>query len=1279
VLETLYPWTKFANFYFFCVGLLQCWKAVSLTNGQPSSYSTLSFIILCEMFFKGKEDLRRHRGDRATNQEQVEVLPAESDSGFVKRAWADVRVGDIVRVKSRETFPADLLLLRGSDPPGQCWVNTKPLDGETDTKLRLVPKQLVALLEAPAACEPSALRSALRGATLRCEQPNDKVNDITAQLCLEGRPPTLVSEDNFLLRGCQLRNTEWVFGLVATTGVQTKIQYLPGAEHVGIPQPWHVKLMAGFKAAVGGGTGVKPKIGRMMKMVNLDIIAVVLWLILICLLGGILYSCWEYALPRGALWYLEDDTEPGLLVFIKMTARFFLICYQFVPISLYVSMMFFQTLCRVFLANEIECYDASQDEPCQVRQMSLLDELGQVSHIFSDKTGTLTSNHMEFRRCFVLGATTGVAYGCGETAISKSLRERRAAETRPVAPAMRADSGSSVATYEGLAPPTASEANELRISSAPLPPFAGCKEASSTYCNFEEAEGASSIFSVLKSSDESGKMCRELMLAMAINHSVLLEKVNDRVELSASSPDEQAFVAAAEFFGFDFERRDADRGLLTIRDKQSGLAHEVELLYAFPYESSRKRMSVIVRLPPALLEVVGGGAAVRLYTKGADSVLCDLESGVLEPGSRGSDEASMRTLDQLLYDWADIALRTLVFAKRELPDFESWRTKYDVAIADPENVRKLKLHEDNEISTLQAQVESGLTLQGATAIEDKLQGGVPEILADLRTAGIKVWMLTGDKVGTAKNIATACNILPTDADTLEVTCETFPVLAELKTSSLLVASRALEVAKRAAGRRSIKGSNGVPRPPEASWCSWFADLLMPHRRAGREEAAERGSAHYLDALRHHTELLDGEYPELTQVRAALRDRQVKMQHAYASGGGGGGGGGVGNSDAGGDAKDMCLVLDEKAIEYCGLVCADVLREVGHGSRSVVACRARKDQKAQLLTLIKTGYPESCCLAIGDGANDVAMIKAGHIGVGIIGKEGMQAVNNSDFAIGQFRFLRHLLFVHGRFAYRRTALFCYYMFYKNVANVLAMYFYTLSALASGERLFVQMYIEVYNIVFTSLPIILFCVFDQDVEKQVAAFTPKLYTPGIMRTCYTHLGFAVWMAEAVFLAVLVTYIPALALGYPGWSLSSPQNGDPGFASVSMVAMTLVVLGVNLRLAIELHSWHGLEHFFMWGSIASIELCCLLFSFVWCPDWWPTSLNWNLLHDIVWHVWDDFSYWLACILVITLSLAPRTLGKAWDVFFVNRVHRRISRITVRHRDRCRRRSCLCPLPQS
>ena len=246
---------------------------------------------------------------------------------------------------------------------------------------------------------------------------------------------------------------------------------------------------------------------------------------------------------------------------------------------------------------------------------------------------------------------------------------------------------------------------------------------------------------------------------------------------------------------------------------------------------------------------------------------------------------------------------------------------------------------------------------------------------------------------------------------------------------------------------------------------------------GRQERIEAARSAYVAELVDQTRVLDYKYPKLVEVRECLEAQRQLMQASAMGGERKGSGGGAASKKR----VDRCLVLDEMAIEYCGTLTKEVLASVGNASRSVVACRARKDQKAQMLNLIKESVRSSVCLAIGDGANDVAMIKAGQIGVGIIGKEGMAAVNNSDFAIGQFRFLRSLLLVHGRYAYKRMALFCYYMFYKNIASVLAMYFYTLVAMASGDRLFLALYIEVYNIFYTGIPIIIFGIFDQDVPK------------------------------------------------------------------------------------------------------------------------------------------------------------------------------------------------------
>ena len=175
--ELLHPVNKFANFYFFAVGLLQLIPAITLTNSLPNTWLPLFFIVCLDMFLMAREDIARHKADTESNSQPVDILSANTESGgtAMKRAtWADVRAGDVIRIFTRESFPADVLLLRGSDPPGQCWVNTKPLDGETDTKLRLAPKNVSALLSP--VVEPEELRKILAKASVRHEAPNDKVS-----------------------------------------------------------------------------------------------------------------------------------------------------------------------------------------------------------------------------------------------------------------------------------------------------------------------------------------------------------------------------------------------------------------------------------------------------------------------------------------------------------------------------------------------------------------------------------------------------------------------------------------------------------------------------------------------------------------------------------------------------------------------------------------------------------------------------------------------------------------------------------------------------------------------------------------------------------------------------------------------------------------------------------------------------------------------------------------------------------------------------------------------
>jgi len=1215
LVEQFHPIHSFTNLYYLFIGALQLIPAISFSHpmarnisiGFPITWVNVGILLIQETVQKLIEDSAKHRADHRMNSQKVSIL---RDGAFNENGtWGEVVVGDVVMIMDRECFPADLLLLRCADPlPGQAWVNTKPLDGESDTKLRLAPKQTVELL---AGVEPQHLANKLEG-SMYVEAPNDKVNDFMGQLCLAGREPLLVTQQNMLLRGCQLRATDWVYGLVVSTGKQTKIDFATGH-------------------------GSKPKRSTTVRKLHKHVLIILGIIAVLSILGAsisLLFFRGDYD-----YWYVEgqcgEDRCIDATYWAQTWGSYVLVLYLYIPTTLIVTLPFIQLFQCSFMSSDVDMYDETVDEPCAVGNATLCDELGQISHIFSDKTGTLTANHMEFRRC-VIG---GVAYGCGDTAISRTVRG-------------------------AVAPPP------LR----PPPPAAQTmRKCSSSFVSFEEAADAPSLFELIARNDAAAAAAHEFFLAMAINHSVTIEDVKGEQELAASSPDEQAFVAAAELFGFEYLSRDTFEGVVRLRQRANGAMHEVGLLEVFPYESSRKRMSVLVQLPPALLSLCGGGGATRLYVKGADSIMLTL----LQPGSEGADPEKLNSLEALLSEWAEIALRTLVWAKKEVSNYDAWAVEYATAKASPEEQQNLKLGKPSKITDLQRQMESDLVLQGASAIEDKLQDGVPEILRDLRTAGIKVWMLTGDKVGTAMNIARACNILPLEAEIIEFTCDSFPVLNELSTAEMLAVQQKLDSFRAAAAERErgwisrligyFKEGQGVAVSTASKGAHIVADntpMRRYRRRKGRQSlrltALSDEEAAFEREVARQTKLLDTKHPQLKRARDVLTAHMEKLVLKFnaaddAKAIAGADGLKAADVEAGADGKhdrrpdriasvtspfrDVCLILDEKAIEYFGTLCKPVLTEVANVCRSVVACRARKDQKAQMLNMIRYGVPGSCCLAIGDGANDVAMIKAGHIGVGIIGKEGREALNASDFGIGQFRFLRSLLLVHGRNNYRRLSIFIYFTLYKNMVNATTMWFYSMLTAASATLLWPSIISDfLAPAVFTVLPILAYPLFDTDVPKHVAAHSPLLYTPGIAREYYTDLRLYGWIAEAMYAAMLCAYIPSLGLR------NSP-NDTVSSDSLSLAALWACCFTSYARLSFEIHSWTVVEVFSLVAMVAFLAMMTPLMSLINgpAPDNTNAGFSWSTLNGTMSPNFTQASWYFMLVLTVAGTVLPKMIVTA------------------------------------
>ncbi|MCH89296.1 phospholipid-transporting ATPase 3-like, partial [Trifolium medium] len=174
---------------------------------------------------------------------------------------------------------------------------------------------------------------------------------------------------------------------------------------------------------------------------------------------------------------------------------------------------------------------------------------------------------------------------------------------------------------------------------------------------------------------------------------------------------------------------------------------------------------------------------------------------------------------------------------------------------------------------------------------------------------------------------------------------------------------------------------------------------------------------------------------------------------------------------------LALVIDGKCLMYALDPSLRVmLLNLSLNCHAVVCCRVSPLQKAQVTSMVKKGA-KKITLSIGDGANDVSMIQAAHVGVGISGMEGMQAVMASDFAIAQFRYLEDLLLVHGRWSYLRICKVVIYFFYKNLTFTLTQFWFTFQTGFSGQRFYDDWFQSLYNVIFTALPVIIVGLFDK----------------------------------------------------------------------------------------------------------------------------------------------------------------------------------------------------------
>uniref|UniRef100_A0A8C1ZF98 Phospholipid-transporting ATPase n=1 Tax=Cyprinus carpio TaxID=7962 RepID=A0A8C1ZF98_CYPCA len=773
---------RFANVYFVFIALL---NFVPVVNAfQPElALAPVVFILSVTAIKDLWEDYRRHRSDKEINHLDCLVY-CRSEKRYVEKYWKEVRVGDFIRLRCNEILPADVLLLSSSDPDRLCHIETATLDGETNLKQRQVVRSFIDLVS----FDPLKYNS-----VIECEKPNNDLNRFRGYI-------------NCLMAG-HLTGHE-TKAMLNNNGPRYKRSKLERQMNVDVFWCVIILLVMCLFSAIGHGlwmfqygdkrpvfdvlspegTELSPVVSAIYLFLTMIIVLQVLIPISLFVSIEIVKICQVYFIHQDMELYDEETDSHLQCRALNITEDLGQMQYIFSDKTgtLTENKMVFR---RCTVAGVEYSHDAnarrlamyqemdSEEEDCTSHGGTLPRRDSVTSHQSgkvvlrsqSTKSHRRTGSRAEAKRASILSKHTAFSSPMEKDITPDPQLMDKVNECSSQMEFMRFHSQSL-----NQIPPDLCDVFDFFIAlticntvvvSSPNQPrqkVMGCSMLSSP--------SAESTLTKLKEEKRPEHDLQHAFSPVPPNFDKTKALAQDECELryEAESPDEAALVYAARAYKCALVGRLPDQ--VTVELPHLGKL-SFELLHTLGFDSTRKRMSVVVKHP--LTE------QITVYTKGADSVIMDL----IRPAT---DDCKGKRQRKILYKtqnylnlYAADGLRTLCIAKKVLSkeEYASW----------------LQLHLEAETAIQRREellfesalrLETNLQLLGATGVEDRLQDGVPETIASLRKAGLQIWVLTGDKQETAINIAYACKLLDPEEEIITLNADSQEACAVLLKNSL---------------------------------------------------------------------------------------------------------------------------------------------------------------------------------------------------------------------------------------------------------------------------------------------------------------------------------------------------------------------------------------------------------------------------------------------------------------------------------------------------------------
>uniref|UniRef100_K3X1T0 Guanylate cyclase domain-containing protein n=1 Tax=Globisporangium ultimum (strain ATCC 200006 / CBS 805.95 / DAOM BR144) TaxID=431595 RepID=K3X1T0_GLOUD len=673
-----------------------------------------------------------------------------------------------------------------------------------------------------------------------------------------------------------------------------------------------------------------------------------------------------------------------------------------------------------------------------------------------------------------------------------------------------------------------------------------------------------------------------------------------------SSPDEVALLNAAIEFNCVYEERDGD----LIHIKLFGKSETYRLLALNEFDSTRKCMSVIVQQihslsddeddendperlkkrkqrrrrrnqqPTSMPEekrdsfvdlerdlateeednrdqdesysdaTTANDDEILVFSKGADTVMF----------ANAANAQDISKLGLHVHYFAAMALRTLLLGFKTLSknEYLIWKSEYDMA-------RKSLSDREHLCLEVAKKIEKSTYLLGATGVEDLLQDGVKECIDQLSQAGVNIWMLTGDKDETAISVGQMCGLIGEKSKMIIIK-------GKSKQDCLDEIANARRKLKREGVWVPGVATRNISLVVNGEALEFLLLDVLTAPTAKTTITSERASIPTLDAFGSedreaghigNTFLINESASTKSGSSLPL---QIPGQHDHHPSSA------VGRSQrvTSRHGSSRPSVADSSPV----IPSYELFMELATQCTSVVACRLSPMQKAQVVGLMKSAPGSPLTLAVGDGGNDVSMIQEAHVGIGIYGHEGMQAVRAADFAIATFENLSRLLLVHGRWNHRRVARVILFSFYKNMSLIMTLFIFSLRNAYSGQTLYESYLMVGWNVLYTVLPIFVLGIADEDIRDSTVLKHPFVYRSTLKRSELSIKKLAMWVFNAVMHSLLVFFFTMSTLS----GISSSEGHANGLFTDGTAVYGALVITVTLRSSLamqRLHRW-GVFHY-------------------------------------------------------------------------------------------------------